>query len=131
MKIVSNNLKIVCVLMTLPFLQVNAQDGHYWSENFGNKSMLLSGTVNASVTDLGAVYYNPGRLGQIENPAFVIFPGGGVDFLWGRLVAWSRNCPRGHGKIDDIKTQFFMEFDVIRDVALDDFFMTTFPEGDL
>jgi len=72
MKIVSNNLKIVCVLMTLPFLQVNAQDGHYWSENFGNKSMLLSGTVNASVNDLGAVYYNPGRLGQIENPAFVI-----------------------------------------------------------
>ena len=49
-----------------------AQDGHYWSENYGNKSMLLSGTVNASVNDLGAVYYNPGRLGQIENPAFVI-----------------------------------------------------------
>jgi hypothetical protein len=34
--------------------------------------MLLSGTVNASVSDLGAVYYNPGRLGQIENPAFII-----------------------------------------------------------
>lgn len=34
--------------------------------------MLLSGTVNASVADLGLVYYNPGRLGQIENPAFVI-----------------------------------------------------------
>ena len=49
-----------------------AQGGHYWSENFGNKSMLLSGTVNASVSDLGAVYYNPGRLGQIENPAFMI-----------------------------------------------------------
>jgi hypothetical protein len=34
----------------------NAQDGHYWSENYGNKSMLLSGTVNASVTDLGLYF---------------------------------------------------------------------------
>lgn len=50
----------------------HAQDGHYWSENYGNKSMLLSGTVNASVEDLGAVFYNPARLGLIENPAFVI-----------------------------------------------------------
>ena len=52
--------------------QMSAQDGHYWSENYGNRSMLLSGTVNASVEDLGAVFYNPGRLGLIENPAFVI-----------------------------------------------------------
>lgn len=48
------------------------QSGYHWSENFGNKSVLLSGTVNASVEDLGAVFYNPGRLGLIENPAFVI-----------------------------------------------------------
>lgn len=34
--------------------------------------MLLSGTVTASVEDLGAVFYNPGRLGMIENPAFAI-----------------------------------------------------------
>ena len=52
--------------------QVYAQDSHYWTEQFGNKSMLLSGTVNASVADLGLVFYNPGRLTQIENPAFVI-----------------------------------------------------------
>ncbi len=48
------------------------QDAHYWTEQFGNKSMLLNGTVNASVEDLGLVFYNPGRLAQIENPAFVI-----------------------------------------------------------
>ncbi len=48
------------------------QDAHYWTEQFGNKSMLLNGTVNASVKDLGLVFYNPGRLAQIENPAFVI-----------------------------------------------------------
>jgi len=50
----------------------NGQDAHYWTEQYGNKSMLLSGTVNASVQDLGLVFYNPGRLAQIENPAFVI-----------------------------------------------------------
>jgi len=74
---VSSSGKIILFLMVLPIMigvkiQVQAQDGHYWSENYGNKSMLLSGTVNASVEDLGAVFYNPGRLGQIENPAFVI-----------------------------------------------------------
>lgn len=62
--------------------QVTGQDGHYWSEDYGNKSMLLSGTANASVNDLGAVFYNPGRLGQIENPAFVI---SAKVYLWNSL----------------------------------------------
>jgi len=63
---------VVFFILTLTESHSFAQGGHYWSENFGNRSMLLSGTVNASVSDLGAVYYNPGRLGQIENPAFMI-----------------------------------------------------------
>ncbi len=62
----------VLLLFTCSFRCVVAQDGHYWSENYGNRSMLLSGTVNASVEDLGLVFYNPGRLGMIENPAFAI-----------------------------------------------------------
>lgn len=49
-----------------------AQDAHYWTEQFGTKSMLLSNSVVGVVEDLGAVYYNPARLGLIENPAFVI-----------------------------------------------------------
>ena len=66
--------KVLAVSLLLMLIEnyTYAQGGHYWAENFGNKSMLLSGTVNASVSDLGAVYYNPGRLGQIENPAFII-----------------------------------------------------------
>ena len=63
---------LTSTLLIFPVVSLFAQDGHYWSENFGNKSSLLSGTVNASVNDLGAVFYNPGRLGLIENPAFVI-----------------------------------------------------------
>lgn len=62
---------IIILLLTIPVISFG-QDGHYWTEQFGNKSMLLSGTVNANVNDLGLVYYNPGRLAQIENPAFVI-----------------------------------------------------------
>jgi hypothetical protein len=69
--------KIISFILVLTIfvgveMKALAQDGHYWSENYGNKSMLMSGTVNASVEDFGAVFYNPGRLSQIENPAFVI-----------------------------------------------------------
>ncbi len=49
-----------------------AQDGHYWTQQYGTKSMLLSGSVIGGVEDLGAVFYNPARLGLIENPAFLL-----------------------------------------------------------
>jgi hypothetical protein len=34
--------------------------------------MLLSGSVIGGVDDLGAVYYNPARLSQVSNPAFLL-----------------------------------------------------------
>lgn len=49
-----------------------AQDGHYWTQQYGTRSMLLSNSVIGGVEDLGAVYYNPARLGLIENPAFLL-----------------------------------------------------------
>lgn len=49
-----------------------AQDGHYWTQQYGTKSMLLGGSVIGGVEDLGAVYYNPGRLAVIKNPAFLL-----------------------------------------------------------
>jgi hypothetical protein len=48
------------------------QAGNHWTEQYGNRSMLLSGAVIGSVSDLGLVFYNPGRLGLIEEPAFVL-----------------------------------------------------------
>lgn len=39
-----------------------SQNSHYWTQQYGNKSMLLGGAVIGSVNDLGAVYYNPGFL---------------------------------------------------------------------
>ena len=60
---------IVCLCF---FVQINGQDGHYWTQQYGTRSMLLSGSVIGGVEDLGAVYYNPARLSQIDNPAFIL-----------------------------------------------------------
>ncbi|UXP33451.1 outer membrane protein transport protein [Reichenbachiella agarivorans] len=63
--------------LSLLFLLVFAssaytQDAHYWTEQFGNKSMLLGGNVIGSVDDLGATFYNPARLALQDNPTFLI-----------------------------------------------------------
>ncbi len=49
-----------------------AAQGYYNNENFGNRSLLLSGNVTGSVNDLGLTYYNPARIAIIENPVFSI-----------------------------------------------------------
>jgi hypothetical protein len=41
-------------------------------KKYGNRSALLNGAVIGSVNDLGAVYYNPARLTQMENQSFVL-----------------------------------------------------------
>lgn len=46
--------------------------GYYNRENFGNRSLLLSGNVTGSVEDLGLTYYNPARIALVENPIFSI-----------------------------------------------------------
>ena len=63
---------IAVVMFMLGAHSSQAQDGHYWTEQFGTRSMLLNGAVIGSVEDLGAVYYNPARMSQFETPAFVI-----------------------------------------------------------
>ena len=51
---------------------VFAQSGHYWTQQYGTRSMLLGGSVIGGVSDLGAVYYNPARISQSDNLAFMI-----------------------------------------------------------
>lgn len=75
-----------------------AQEAHYWSEQFGNRSMLLGGAVIGSVFDLGAVFYNPGRLGLIENPAFV---------LSAKAYQWDRYSLEGEGREGALKQSKF------------------------
>ena len=46
---------------------IYSQQGNYKFNNFGNRSILLSGNVTGSVEDLGLTYYNPSRLTEVEN----------------------------------------------------------------
>ena len=69
------NNKLTKTLLFIQMLWVPtllAQDGHYWTQHYGTKSILLSNSAIGGVDDLGAVYYNPGRLSLIENPAFLL-----------------------------------------------------------
>jgi len=60
-------IKIICLFITLHSW---GQQGNYKYNNFGNRSILLSGNVTGSVSDIGLVYYNPARLTEIENTRF-------------------------------------------------------------
>lgn len=58
------------LFLATPFLW--AQEGNYKFENYGSRSILMSGSVTGSVEDLELTYYNPARLAQVENPVFSI-----------------------------------------------------------
>ncbi|MFZ9004462.1 MAG: hypothetical protein ACO20F_10260 [Robiginitalea sp.] len=79
------SLKLLWLRWTLLLLSfsgaLSGQEGNYKFENFGNQSVLLNGNVTGSVRDLGLVYYNPARLGLIDNPSFTI---GGKAYEWSK-----------------------------------------------
>ena len=78
----AKNVRWLCTLGLLSLSGVLlGQEGNYKFENFGNQSVLLNGNVTGSVADLGLVYYNPARLGLIENPSFTV---GGKAYEWSR-----------------------------------------------
>ncbi len=59
---------IGCVLMFLILAgQSFAQDTHYWTQQFGTRSVLMSGAVVAGADDNSMVYYNPGALGFLDD----------------------------------------------------------------
>lgn len=68
-----NHIKTISLFITL-FCNAALifSQGNYNDENFGNKSILLSGSVTGSVEDLGLTYYNPARIALIEVPSFTI-----------------------------------------------------------
>ena len=51
----------------LSSISVNAQDTHYWTQQYGTKSSLLGGAAIGGVRDNSGVYYNPGAIGFINN----------------------------------------------------------------
>ena len=64
----SKNILLIVVLFYISVIY--SQQGNYKFNNFGNRSILLSGNVTGSVEDLGLVYYNPSRLTEVENLLF-------------------------------------------------------------
>jgi hypothetical protein len=48
------------------------QQGNYNFQNFGNKSILLTGNVTGSVEDFAVSYYNPARLTELNNNTFSV-----------------------------------------------------------
>ena len=127
-------------LSTLTF----AQDGRYWSESYGNKSVLLNGAVNACVSDLGAVFYNPGRLGLIENPAFVVNArvyelstlkiedgiNEGVDLKQSNITG-APSLAAGTFSLPFLKNHKFAYSFLTRQKTIADFFINVEDEGDL
>jgi hypothetical protein len=131
------------LVINLPTLTI-AQDGRYWSESYGNKSVLLNGAVNASVSDLGTVFYNPGRLGLIENPAFVINAkvyelsslkiedgiNEGVDVKQSNITG-GPSLAAGTFRIPALKNHRFAYSFLTRQKTKADFFISVEDEGDL
>lgn len=58
---------ISCILISSLLF---GQQGNYKYNQYGNRSILLTGNVTGSVTDIGLTYYNPARLSLIENNGF-------------------------------------------------------------
>lgn len=51
---------------------LSAQDNHYWTHQFGTRASLMGGAVIGGVSDTSAVYYNPARLGWIDNDSLKV-----------------------------------------------------------
>ncbi len=51
---------------------LSAQDNHYWTHQFGTRSALMGGAVIGGVSDTSAVYYNPARLGWVNNDSLKV-----------------------------------------------------------
>lgn len=75
------------------------QSAHYWGDHFGNESILLGGAVIGSVTDPGAVFYNPARLLHQEDPAILSSV---------KTFEWTTTSVKdGLGEGEDLKTSRF------------------------
>jgi hypothetical protein len=49
-----------------------AQDAHYWTYGYGPVGQLTEGTLVGGVSDMSAVFYNPGALALLDKPRFVV-----------------------------------------------------------
>lgn len=59
-------------MMALLQTPAQAQDSHYWSDQWGTRANLLGGVVIGSVGDLSSTYYNPGFLSLGAQTSFIL-----------------------------------------------------------
>ncbi len=53
-----------------------SQEFHYWTNQFGSRSALMSGAVVGGVRDTSAGFYNPGALGFVKASTFSVSANG-------------------------------------------------------
>lgn len=51
---------------------INAQENHYWAQQFGARSSLLGGAVIGGVRDNSAIFYNPAAIAFIEHQGLTV-----------------------------------------------------------
>jgi long-subunit fatty acid transport protein len=62
----------LCALLAALAAGATAQDAHYWTYGYGPIGQLTEGTLVGGVSDLSAIYYNPGALALLDRPRFLI-----------------------------------------------------------
>ena len=67
-----NSFVIMSFLLLINTTISEAQDDHYWSQQYGAESTLLGGAMVGGVYDNSAVYYNPGALAFITHSSLSI-----------------------------------------------------------
>ena len=61
---------ILIIIIYLPLL--NAQDAHYWTNQYGTDAQLLGGLVVGSVNDLSSTFYNPGAVSLTTDERLIL-----------------------------------------------------------
>ncbi|ETN94176.1 hypothetical protein [Zhouia amylolytica] len=64
--------KLITILVFFSNLIVYSQDTHYWSQQFGTESALMSGAVIGGANDNTMLFYNPGALGFLDNTSISV-----------------------------------------------------------
>jgi len=67
-----NDYKSILILICFTCSFINAQDSHYWTNQYGTEASLLGGLVVGSKHDLSSTFYNPGTLALTTDQVLTI-----------------------------------------------------------
>lgn len=64
--------KLLLIIICFTSSVINAQDSHYWTNQYGTEASLLGGLVVGSKHDLSSTFYNPGTLALTTDQVLTI-----------------------------------------------------------